>query len=590
MADVYKKTAVDKKRTYGIALKTSIPCSIIVLVLLTVSSLVSINLQLSMSKLIISDFETSQKKSLEADSIKLDESLHKSVRANMEICKSITQNFIYNFDQSGLANLLANYLKIDGINAIRVLDVDGGAFAAAWKNPEIITGKIIPDEIQLDEALSIVEDAIHENEKVGSVRIYFTRELIIKAIEKRQKETEISIAQFNQLFKQNIKKAITSQITTSGFIVVALILTILFCLHFIVTKPINKTVVMVKDIAEGEGDLTKRLTVKNRYNDEIDELSIWFNIFVEKLQYLIGDIAQNTEVVDTSACDLSNISSVVSNGVVVLSERAQAVGAATEEMSANMNSVAAACEQASANINVVAAAAEQMTNTINEIASSSEQARKITADAVKKSAHAVERINTLGRAANDITRVTEVITEISGQTNLLALNATIEAARAGEAGKGFAVVANEIKELAKQTANATLEIKDKINNIQTSTQGSVTEIDEISEVIGKVNDIVKNIATAMDEQSSATGEIAENISQASTGIQEVNENVAQSSSVSGAIARDIEEVNRYTLTISGSSTKLDASSHSLSQLSSKLKSMVGKFKTGVKHPDSFVCK
>lgn len=569
-----------KKRSYSISFKTSLVCTIIVLILLTVSSLISVNMQLSMSDLIISNFEQSQKKSLEEASVRLDESLINSIQVNTEICRNVTQNFVYNFDQSGLSTLLENYMKIDGIIAIKVLDADGNPFTSAWKNPEIAVGNEIPDNIELDESLSFIGDAMHENEKVGTVRIYFTKDHIKQEIEKRQKQTEESIAQFNELFSSNINKSIVSQVIISVCILVALVLTIILCLHVVVAKPIKNTVAMLKDIAEGEGDLTKRLAIKLKYNDEIDELSGWFNIFVEKLQVLIGNISRDTEVVDSSVCDLSAISSTMSNGVVVLSERSQTVAAAAEEMSANMSSVAAACEQAATNINVVAAAAEQMTNTINEIAGSSEQARQITAEAVTKSADAVERVNTLGQAANDITRVTEVITDISGQTNLLALNATIEAARAGEAGKGFAVVANEIKELAKQTANATLEIKEKITNIQTSTQASVTEISEISQVIGKVNDIVKNIAVAMDEQSSATGEIAENISQASIGIEEVNQNVAQSSSVSGDIAKDIAEVNRYTADISSSSTQLDMSSNGLSALSSKLKEMVGKFKTG----------
>lgn len=584
---------IGKKSTYSISFKTSVVCSIIVLLLLAISSLISIKMQISMSKLIISNFEQSQKKALKAASVKLDESLLNSIQVNTDICRNVTQNFIYNFDQNGLSTLLENYLKIDGIIAIQVVDADGNPFTAAWKNPEITVGNKIPDNIQLDENLSVKGDAVHEKETVGTVRIYFTRELIKQEIEKRQKHTDQAITKFNELFSQNIKKSITSQIIVSVCILIALILTIIFCLYIIVAKPIKITVAMLKDIAEGEGDLTKRLAIKLKYNDEIDELSGWFNIFVEKLQMLIGDISRDTEVVDASACDLSKISTTMSNGVIVLSERSHTVAAAAEEMSANMASVAAACEEAATNINVVAAAAEEMTNTINEIAGSSEQARQITAEAVNRSAGAVERINTLGKAANDITRVTEVITDISGQTNLLALNATIEAARAGEAGKGFAVVANEIKELAKQTANATLEIKEKIINIQTSTQASVSEIGEISQVIGKVNDIVKNIAVAMDEQSSATGEIAENISQASIGIEEVNQNVAQSSSVSEDIAKDIAEVNRYTSEISSSSSQLDSSSNDLSQLSSKLKSMVGKFKTGDKNKnssDGFVCK
>ncbi|SLM27644.1 exported hypothetical protein [Desulfamplus magnetovallimortis] len=567
-----------KNRKISISLKTSVACGVTVILLLTVSSLISINMQYDMSEAIISNFEQSQKKALDEGYVKLDQALLKNIKANMEICRSVTQNFLYNFDQSGLSTLLENYMKIDGISAIKVHDADGGAFAASWKNPEITLGDKIPEDIELDESLVVVGDAVHDKEKVGTVYIYYTRELIKQELEKRQKLTDESIEQFHDLFDKNISKSVTSQIVLSICIVVALILTIMGSLYFIVTRPIKETVAMVKDIAEGEGDLTKRLAVK--HNDEIGELATWFNIFVEKLQILIGSITSDASVVDSSSSELSRISGSISEGVVSLSDRSQTVAAAAEEMSANMTSVAAACEQASTNINMVAAATEEMTNTINEIAGSSDQAREITSEAVKKSADAVSRVNMLGDAARDITKVTEVINDISGQTNLLALNATIEAARAGEAGKGFAVVANEIKELAKQTADATLEIKEKINNIQTTTEASVAEIDQISNVIGRVNDIVSTIASAMQEQSSTTTEIAENISQASQGIEEVNQNVAQSSSVSEEIARDITDVNQFASELSNSCGQLDLSATDLSELASKLKSMVGKFKTG----------
>ena len=108
-----------------------------------------------------------------------------------------------------------------------------------------------------------------------------------------------------------------------------------------------------------------------------------------------------------------------------------------------------------------------------DIASNSETARDIAQKAVAEVNGTAERIDLLGNAVNEIGKVTEMITEISEQTNLLALNATIEAARAGEAGKGFAVVANEIKELAWQTAQATGEIRSKIETIQTTTDDTV---------------------------------------------------------------------------------------------------------------------
>jgi methyl-accepting chemotaxis protein len=187
-------------------------------------------------------------------------------------------------------------------------------------------------------------------------------------------------------------------------------------------------------------------------------------------------------------------------------------------------------------------------------------------------------VDELGSAANEIGKVVETITEISEQVNLLALNATIEAARAGEAGRGFAVVANEIKDLAKQTAEATLEIKGKIGAIQGSTAETVTEIDQISKIINDVNEIVTIIATAVEEQSVTTKEIAGNVAQASQGIQEVNENVAQSSSVSAEIASDISGVNQSAGEISSSSAQVNLSAEELNRMGVKLNEMVGKFK------------
>ena len=343
-----------------------------------------------------------------------------------------------------------------------------------------------------------------------------------------------------------------------------------------ITVPIKHTVEMLKNIAQGEGNLTKRLKVETK--DEVGEMAEWFNKFIDTIQNIIKDVAQNANRVKDASGELSEISKQMTFGAEQTSEKANVVAAAGEEMSSNMSSVAAATEEASANVNMVATAAEQMIATINEIAQNSEKASSITSEAVAQTQSASNKVNELGSSADEIGKVVETITEISEQVNLLALNATIEAARAGEAGKGFAVVANEIKDLAKQTAEATQEIKGKIGGIQGSTDATVTEIGQILEVINDINDIVSTIATAVEEQSATTKEIAENVVQASRGIQEVNENVAQSSSVARDIAKDIADVNQASGKMSDSSSQVNLSAEALTGLSETLNEMVGKFK------------
>ena len=343
-----------------------------------------------------------------------------------------------------------------------------------------------------------------------------------------------------------------------------------------ITRPLSRAIEGLRSISMGGGDLTRRLAVESR--DEVGELSVCFNGFMEKLQEIIGSVAENTKVMSGDLNDLLNLSTQMADNSNGMSRKAHTVTEAAEEMSSNMESVATAMKEASTNVDFVAGSIEEMSSTVNEIAQNSERARIVTSDAVNKTEETSENVILLGQAAQEIGKVTETINEISDQTNLLALNATIEAARAGEAGKGFAVVANEIKELARQTAEATQQIKDKVDNIQNTTTGTVTGIEDISRVIHEVNDIVTIIATAVEEQSSTTSQISTNINQAFMGISEVNDNITHSTSVSGEIAKDISDVNQLTRDMSNGASQIKISLHELNDLAEKLNGMFGRFK------------
>jgi len=352
---------------------------------------------------------------------------------------------------------------------------------------------------------------------------------------------------------------------------------IFFILFFSVLTGVSKRLSRLQKatIEIGKGNFSSPVQVEG--HDEIAVIGHALSDMAMKLQGVIDQIHTQTEVLSGSSESLSNISIDLSEGTKMAADQADSVAAATEEMSGNMNSVAAASEQASSNVNLVSDAIDEILASVNEEAKQTTKAQEITSHAVTLATSSSKKVDALGSAAAEITKVTEVITEISEQTNLLALNATIEAARAGEAGKGFAVVANEIKELAKQTAEATGEIKSKITSIQGSTNETVDEIRQISSVISEVDAIVTEITMSVQEQSATSGEISQNVTQAADGIAEVNENVSQSSVVASEIARNISETSSVVSELSGSGDKIKETSEHLADQVSILRKLTGQF-------------
>lgn len=397
-----------------------------------------------------------------------------------------------------------------------------------------------------------------------------------------QKQSEISLnvsdlgaeTMGNMTSIGNVASYVTIAATSA-----ATALGVLFGLVFIgmIIRPVKSVSSGLKDIAEGNGDLTVRLEVDSK--DEIGELAGWFNIFIENLQRLIGSISRNADIFSTSSKTLSDLSTNMSGSLHELTLGSNRVARSANDMSSSFNEVAQTMDTAATNVNFMVSATEEMTSTISEIVENTVQARSISSRAVDKSINASERINKLGRIALDIGKITEVINDISGQTNLLALNATIEAARAGGAGKGFAIVADEIKSLALQTAEATNKIKQQITDIQTSTANTTEDIVEVSTIIGEVDTIVSAIATAIEEQSATSNEMAKNIAHISLGISEINSSINDSSEIASQIAHDIDAINNNGMDVAGNAVQVKDNAKDLSELSLSLKEMMDRFIT-----------
>jgi methyl-accepting chemotaxis protein len=363
---------------------------------------------------------------------------------------------------------------------------------------------------------------------------------------------------------------------------VVVVLVLIAAIHFLVSrfvsKPLGRITTRFQDIAEGEGDLTARINLVG--HDEIGTLAVSFNTFIEKLQVMVRHIQKDAQVLHNSSNSLTQLSSNMSEEAGHMSAQSSAAAATISHMNGNMTSAAATMESSSSNVGSVATATEHMNANIDAIVNSTTEAHQISKNAVNQTRNAKSMMEELGQAAREIGTVTETITDISEQTNLLALNATIEAARAGEAGKGFVVVANEIKELARQTAESTKEIKERNDGIQSSAQRTMKEIESVAAIIDSVNELVSSIAASIEEQSSVTHKITRNINKASEGIVNASDNVKQSSEMSATVVDEISSVHHAVENMANSNQRVKQSADESAALAKQLKDMVDRFITG----------
>lgn len=391
------------------------------------------------------------------------------------------------------------------------------------------------------------------------------KEMIVQASEDVQKHDLAADAQRRQLTAVNI-----------GGICLGLVLATLLALSLArnITKPLQRCVELAERISNG--DLTHQIDL-NR-GDEIGILGKALNQMSRGLRDMMHLVSQNALALNAAATELSAVSQQLSGSAHEMHDKSNTVASATEEMSVNMVTVSAAAEQSNANTNAVATATEEMTASVEEISQNAEKSRQATQEAVNTVNSASQRVDELGKAAQEIRQVIEVIVEIAEQTKLLALNATIEAARAGEAGKGFAVVASEVKDLAKQTNDATEDIRAKIEAIQKSTNATISEIQQVNQTIMGIHDLIGNTASAVEEQAITTKEIARNIHQAAEGIREVSQSVAQTSSVTQMVANNISGVNAASNEVQSASSQVQSSAAELSKMGESLTQVLSRFK------------
>ncbi|WP_158265292.1 methyl-accepting chemotaxis protein [Blastopirellula marina] len=381
-----------------------------------------------------------------------------------------------------------------------------------------------------------------------------------------------------ELFQQRIETSKAVAVRSRVAMVAGAALALVPCpfIVMVVVGPLRKVSHLLADIAKSEGDLTRRLPIER--NDEIGELSTWFNKFVDQMQAVMIRVGENATVLVDSSSQLSGTAEELSEHADSTTSRSAFVVAEANQMVDRMSIASKSTQSMQLSIASVANAIEELAACINDISGNTEQASAVATEAARELDESNANIVELGNAATEINRVIETIEDIAEQTNLLALNATIEAARAGEAGKGFSIVANEVKELARQAASATEGIRERIDAIQLATEKTTRSIGDVGHHIAKVNEVSTMIAAAIQEQNATTQSIAQHISETTSAVTEISEGVAKSAEASQEIRSSMEAVDLAAQQTATGATHTRRSGADVQRIADDLNILLGQFR------------
>ncbi|MDR8367645.1 methyl-accepting chemotaxis protein [Pseudomonas sp. JL3] len=358
------------------------------------------------------------------------------------------------------------------------------------------------------------------------------------------------------------RKSDTFGMAMVGLLIAGIGLLVIWLVGHGIARPLKQMVAMLDDIAQGEGDLTRRLTSDRA--DELGSIAKGFNTFLAKLQAMITQVVTSVQSVSDSSEHTADIAIRTNIGVHKQMAEIDQVATAVHEMTATAQDVARNATQAAQ----AASHADQAAAQGMQIVRDTSNSIGVLAVEIGK---AVGVVQTLAKDSENINAILTAIRGIAEQTNLLALNAAIEAARAGEQGRGFAVVADEVRNLAQKTQKATEEIQTMIQQLQQGTRDVVRVMEDSQ---NRTDESVQHAAKA--------AEALETITQAVSVINDMNTQIASAAEEQSAVADDINRnvinIGQVANEVAGGADESSAASADLTKLAEQQRRLINQFK------------
>ncbi len=549
-------------RNWSIVTKIVVSACGIVSVLMILGGFVLLNFQVKMVNSFTTEISRGLNQFIDKRAEEEKSALKKKIALNAEILSGIGSTYLYNLDQDGMKQSLRPYMNYGEIVAIKILDERGEPFAAAWRDPDVNTGDSLPAGLAVGSHPSIFVECVREGKQIGSFTVYYTDSIIRKKINDLKKRSAEETGSFQDVSRSQLDKAIWSQGVGAFFILLVLVICLIISLRALVLKPIKA----VSSVANQLANFDLGVTINATNNDEIGRL---------------------LRAVDDMACSFRNVVGQVQRSGIQVSSSSTELAATVREQEATMANQVESTDRMVKAVQDISTVSGGLMETMQQVAIKSQETAGFASsgqgnlarmeeamDNMEKASGSISgRLQTINEKAENITNVVVTITKVAEQTNLLSLNAAIEAEKAGEYGRGFNVVAREIRRLADQTAVATLDIEQMVQEMHGAVSAGVMEMDKF---IGEV----KRSSEDVGKISGQLARIIEQVQALSPSFENVNVGMVQQSgnaqTINGSMVTLSEEMRETLDSLSETYSAIEQ----LNEAAKGLHDEVSRFKVG----------